>query len=38
MRTKWIVAACVALALGLGTYSATHTVRAEEKAKDFKGE
>ena len=28
MRTKWIVAACVALALGVGIYAA----RAEEKA------
>ena len=33
MRTKWIVAACVALALGLGIYSATQKAWAEEKAK-----
>ena len=31
MRTKWIVGVCVALALGMGTYSASRAARAEEK-------
>ena len=31
MRTKWIVVACVALALAVGLYTATREAKAEEK-------
>ena len=36
MRTKWIVAGCLALTLCLGLYSATRAAKVEEK-KETKG-